>query len=152
MTDTGSGGFSVDELRTLASVLDEVIPPSGDGQLPGAGEIGVAGYIDEALRRLPELRAVIADGLAAVNDLARQQGAADFAALARADKVQLLSQQGFMFPLTLHAFIGYYQDPRVAQRLGLAPRPPHPQGYEMEPNDLSLLEPVRRRRKMYREV
>jgi hypothetical protein len=45
--------------------------------------------------------------------------------------------------LALHAFTGYYQHPRVVESLGLEPRAPHPQGYQMAPNDLSLLEPVR---------
>jgi hypothetical protein len=30
-------------------------------------------------------------------------------------------------------------------------RPPHPKGYEMAPHDLSLLDPVRRREKLYRD-
>ena len=50
----------------------------------------------------------------------------------------------------LHTFAGYYQHPRILDALGIAPRAPHPQGYEMAANDLSLLEPVRRRGNMYR--
>jgi len=53
--------------------------------------------------------------------------------------------------LMFHAYIGYYQHPRVIEGLDLPPRPPHPKGYEMAPNDLSLLEPVRKRGKAYRE-
>jgi hypothetical protein len=52
----------------------------------------------------------------------------------------------------MHTYAGYYQHPRVMSALGLAPRPPHPLGYEMGADDLSLLDPVRRRAKMYREV
>ena len=33
--------FSELEARTLASVLDQIIPPSEDGKLPGAGELGL---------------------------------------------------------------------------------------------------------------
>jgi hypothetical protein len=54
-------------------------------------------------------------------------------------------------PLTLHAFVGYYQNAQVAAALGLEPRPPHPHGYTMEPNDLTLLDPVRHRPKFFRQ-
>ncbi|MDX2167221.1 MAG: hypothetical protein SF182_09165, partial [Deltaproteobacteria bacterium] len=53
--------------------------------------------------------------------------------------------------LAIHAYSGYYQHPIVLQALGLEPRPPHPLGYAMEENDLSLLEPVRQRAKLFRE-
>lgn len=74
-----------------------------------------------------------------------------FAALARDDKVQLLNQWGFVLPLMVHVCAGYYQHARVVEALGLEARAPHPKGYEMEPNDLSLLDAVRRRPKLYRE-
>jgi hypothetical protein len=38
----------------------------------------------------------------------------------------------------------------VLTALGLEARPPHPAGYAIEPNDLSLLDPVRRRAELYR--
>ena len=148
---TNNSGFSKDAQRALASVLDEIIPPSDDGRLPGAGEIGIADYVAEALQKTPELRAMIAQGLADLDDLARRRRAPDFAALPREDKLQLLNEWGFVLPLSLHAFVGYYQHPRVVEALGLDPRPPHPKGYEMEPNDLTLLDAVRRRPKLYRE-
>ena len=54
--------------------------------------------------------------------------------------------------LTFVAYVGYYQHPRVVAALGLEHRPPHPKGHEMEASDLTLLDPVRRRGKLYREV
>ena len=152
MSDTTNiPGFSEDAKRTLASVLDEIIPASDDGRFPGAGQIGLARYIDEALQKTPALRSMIAQGLADLDDLARSRNASSFAALSREDKLQLLNAWGFVLPLTLHAYIGYYQHPRVVEALGLEPRPPHPKGYHMEPNDLSLLDAVRRRPRLYRE-
>jgi hypothetical protein len=53
--------------------------------------------------------------------------------------------------LVLHAYTGYYQQARVVEALGLEARPPHPEGYRMEPNDFALLERVRRRRRLYRQ-
>ncbi|MBI3784499.1 MAG: gluconate 2-dehydrogenase subunit 3 family protein [Deltaproteobacteria bacterium] len=144
--------FSADELRTLTSVLDEIIPPSVERNLPGAGEAGVAAYVDAALRKAVELRPVIVQGLADLEAQARSRFGQSFAALSKTEKGALLNEQGFIFPLMLHAYIGYYQNERVVSALGLPLRPPHPQGYEMERSDLSLLDVVRRRPKMFRTL
>jgi hypothetical protein len=149
--ETNHPAFSDDERRVLASVLDELIPPSTDGRLSGAGQLGIADYIDEALQKTPELKSMIAQGLADLDQLARRRNAPGFAALSREDKLQLLNEWGFVLPLTLHAYSAYYQHAQVVEALGLEARPPHPKGYHMEPNDLTLLEAVQRRPKLYRE-
>jgi hypothetical protein len=131
-------------------VFDVIIPPSGDGKLPGAGEAGVVDYVDHVLGRMPELRAMVTQGLFDLEEGARDRHGVRFTELARADRGALLGEQGFVFPLTLHAYAGYYQTERVVEALGMEARPPHPHGYAMEPNDLSLLDPVRRRPKMFR--
>ncbi|MBI4515655.1 MAG: gluconate 2-dehydrogenase subunit 3 family protein [Deltaproteobacteria bacterium] len=151
MGDTASDqGFSADQQRTLASVLDEIIPPSDDGQLPGAGELGLVSYIEQALRQAPELRSVIEQGLAELDEVAQRRHGRHFSAVAKAEKIALLNEQGFVFPLAFQVYAGYYQHARVVEALGLEARPPHPHGYQMEPNDLSLLDGVRRRPKLYR--
>ncbi len=149
---TTNPGFPDDQQRVLTSVLDEIIPPSDDGRMPGAGQLGLVGYIDAALQKTPEFRTMIVQGLADLDAQARGRGAPSFAALCREDKLQLLNEWGFVLPLTLHAYTGYYQHPRVIAALGLEPRPPHPEGYKMEPNDLTLLDVVRRRPKLYRDI
>lgn len=151
--DTNEPGFSLQEERALASVLDELIPPSDDGRLPGAGEAGLVRYIDQ---RAAELRPTIAQGLSALDELANARGARDFAALSREDKLEALNevataQPGFLPGLILHTYAGYYQNDRVLEGLGLEARPPYPDGYKMEPSDLSLLDGVRRRSKLYRD-
>jgi Gluconate 2-dehydrogenase subunit 3 len=144
-------GFSENQKRTLASVLDEIIPPSGDGRFPGAGQIGLADYVEEALKKTPDLSAMIAQGLSELDDLARCRNAPGFAALSREDRLRLLNEWGFVLPLTVHVYTGYYQHAQVVEALGLEARPPHPKGYEVKPNDLTLLDAVRRRPKLYRE-
>jgi hypothetical protein len=148
---TNTPGFSEQELRRLASVLDEIIPPSADGRLPAAGQLGLARVIGDALQKTPDLRAMIAQGLSELDTLARDRKAAPFTALSRDDKVQLLNEQGFVLPLAFQTYIAYYQQPQVVAALGMDARPPHPGGYEMPPNDLSLLDAVRRRAKGFRE-
>lgn len=144
-------GFSAEELHLLASVLDEIIPPSADGRLPGAGQLGMARYIDEALKKTPDLRSMIVQGLSDLDALAHSRKAMDFTALVQEDKVQLLNEQGFVLPLAFQTYIAYYQQTRVVEALGLEARAPHPEGYHLPPNDLSLLDPVRQRHKGYRE-
>ena len=133
-------GFSVEQRRTLTAVLNGIIPASPERGLPGAGELGLAEVLDDVLEDSAELRPLIARGLA----LADERGVADLAAL-DADV------PGFLPSLVFHTYMAYYQDPRVQRALGLEARPPHPLGYEMEPNDLSLLDPVRERPKLFRD-
>jgi hypothetical protein len=143
--------------RTLASILDEIIPPSEDGRLPGAGALGIATHITRAVERTPELAFTIEPGVAAADALAEERHGRRFAALARAERLEVLraleaAQPALIPTLTFHAYVGYYQHPRVVEGLGMEARPPHPRGYEMQPNDLGLLDAVRRRAKLYRDV
>jgi hypothetical protein len=148
--------FSDDEERTLTSVLDEVIPPSDDGRLPGAGELGLARHVEQMLDQTPALRPLIVQGISGLDELARSRGSQSFAALSKPDRVQVLNELGpkqpaFLPTLLLYTYGGYYQNGRVVEALGLEARPPFPEGYEVEPNDLTLLDEVRQRPKMYRE-
>lgn len=147
--------FSTCEHRTLTCVLDTIIPPSDDGKFPGAGAIGLADAIAAALQHTPALQPVFIQGLAAIEDRARKQTSESFIGLSPAAKVEVLNEiasaeQGFFALLLFHTYVGYYQNGRVVEGLGLEPRPPHPKGYEMPPPDLTLLDPVRRRGKLYR--
>ncbi len=139
--------FSDQETRTLSSVLDEIIPPSTDGNLPGAGEVGLVDFIADAVEKSPELRPAIMEGISALGD---------FTGLAKDEKTRALNElattaPAFLPGLTFQTYLGYYQHPRVLEGLGLPPRPPHPEGYELETGDLGLLNPVRARPNLYRE-
>jgi hypothetical protein len=148
--------FSAREERTLAGLLDDLVPGS-DGGLPGAGELGLVEHVAQFAQRIAGIAPVIAQGLAAADRLATARNPAGFVALSaeerRAVTEELSAAEPAFFPtLTFVAYVGYYQQTRIVESLGLEHRPPHPQGYEMEPSDLSLLDPVRRRGKLYREV
>lgn len=145
--------LSSEHTRVLTAVLDEIIPPSEDGRMPGAGEAGVVAHIEAQLARSPELQPAIEQGLAALRDVTGG-GFAALAPEARREALDSLaaSQPGFVPMLAFQTITGYYQLPRVLEGLGLEPRPPHPKGYELEAGDLSLLDPVRERGPRYREV
>lgn len=148
--------FTAAQQRVLVHVLDDIVPASADGRRPAAGQLGVAAYLDQSLDALPELKAMIAQGLDALDALARQRHPGGLDALPAPERAAVLAAHAgteHSFPpiLILHAFAGYYQEPRVLAALGMPPRPPHPEGYAMGPDDLSLLDPVRKRGKLYRE-
>ena len=142
---------------TLAGVLDLLIPRSGDGRMPGAGELGLATRIQQIAQREPGLRAALEAGVRALAELARGRGAPGFAALSGSDRLALLNevaaaQPGFLPGLIFHTYVVYYQEGRVLEGLGLDPRPPFPTGHSLEPFDPALLEPARRRGKLYRDA
>ena len=145
--------LSNDQRLALTCVLDHAIPASDDGRLPGAGKLGLESYICEnATESFP----ILAQGLAALDQLAEEHGVSGFVNLSADDRVDLLgkvetSEPAFLPTLIFHTYIGYYQDARVIKALGLAPGPPFPRGYEVAPTDLSILDSVRKRPKFYRE-
>lgn len=140
------------QLALLAEVLDEVIPARDDRALPGAGGLGVAEYIEAVLQRSPESRPMLHDGLDAVQACLTGRGAARLGDLAAAERAALVGEQPFLFFLMFHGYAGYYQQARVLEALGLEGRAPHPLGYAVAPDDLSILAPVRARGRLYREV
>ena len=142
-----------EQLRLLEEVLDALIPPSEDGRMPGAGEIGAAETLRERAESDAGLRAALEAGLAA---LAGRLAEGGLRALPPAERMRALESLGdevpaFLPSLVFHTFTAYYQHPRVLEGLGLPGRPPFPEGYDLEPGDLSGLEKVRARGRLYRE-
>jgi hypothetical protein len=149
-------GLTPAEESALAAALDALVPRSGDGRMPGAGELGLARRVAEVARGAPDLAAAVRRGLAALATLARARGAAGVEALPVPEREALLRElaerePGFLPGLLFHTFAGYYQHPQVLEALGLEPRPPFPKGYAMAASDLdALLAPVRARPPLYR--
>jgi hypothetical protein len=149
--------FSPHEIDTLAAVLDQVIPPSADGRLPGAGFVAHGARFGVVIRMLPGLDLGLAGGLAACDERARKRGAADYASLGDDDRLAVLNEVaaadgGFVPSLMFLAYATYYVEERVIAALDLEPRPPHPQGFTMPANDLGLLDPVRARGRLWRDA
>ena len=148
--ETHEPQLSDEQQHLLTTLLDEIIPPSSDGRLPGAGEAGVVSYLEQVLQRTPGLLPVITSGLSSIGDLAGGRGSQSFGALSSQDRREVLTELGttqpaFIPTLVLHTYAGYYQDARVVKALGLEARPPFPKGHDVEPTDFTLLDPVRQR-------
>lgn len=145
-----------DEKHLLTLILDELIPPSDDGRLPGAGALGVAAEVEAAVKATPALAPVIEGGVSALEGLARARDAGGFVALSRSERAAVLHEiesadPVFVPTLMMLAYVGYYGNDRVVAMLKPDANPPHPRGYEVEPDDAALLDPVRSRGKLYRD-
>ena len=153
MTDDG---FTADEERVLATLLDEIVPPSADGRLPGAGALDLTARIARTVEKTPMLRPVVEYGLGALAELAGKRNADGWTALSKDERAAVLrdfaaTDQFFLPAFLFLVYSGYYQHPRIVEALGLEARAPHPKGYAMGPDDWTVLEPVRARRRMYRK-
>lgn len=136
--------------RALRAAAALVIPASTEFGVPGADDEAIATDMERTLGRdrADILRAIEALDAAAGGDLA---GAPDDARTA-AGRWLREREPALATTLAHHVFACYYRDDRVMRSLGLEPRPPYPLGYEVETGDWSLLEPVRTRGRLWREV
>jgi hypothetical protein len=126
--------------------------------IPASSEFGVPGADDPAIQA--DMLATIGRDTAGVQDaltlLARLAGG-PLSALdptqRQAVAMELRATGGAaVATLTRVVLQCYYRDDRVVRSLGLDPRPPFPKGHELEQGDWSLLDPVRARPPMWRQV
>jgi hypothetical protein len=114
--DAGPTGVLTKAQQTaLTAVLNHLIPR--EGAMPGAGDIGIGSFIEDAVQAAPHLRPPIAAVLAALpegEDLARL-GEEDMRT--RLESVERLQPEAF--DLLLQAtYTGYYRHPLVLVALG----------------------------------
>ena len=140
--------------ETLRAVLNTIVPASADGRLPGAAEL------DPVLRHVAQAEGLVAALRGQLDTLQRdaiERFGAAFAALDDAGRIALLGELRardavLLQQLAVETLTCYYQQDRVLEGLGMEARPPYPKGYQVEQGDLSLLEPVIARGRIYREV
>ena len=151
----------------LIRVLDRVVPAGGG--LPGAGELGVAEFVESAAGSAPRQNRhsresgnlsptrLLVDGLKLIEVTAGRRGSEAFGQLDDDARDEVLREvesasPAFFDELVRLTYVGYYSQPRVAAALGLEARPPQPLGFDMQQGDLSLVDNVRKRGPVYREV
>ena len=140
-----------DLVQALAS---HVIPPSADGRMPGAGDYDIASYLCEhGPADVPELR----EEIDTLDQLANRAYSRSFAELETAEQGALLTERRAGNPRYLYSFAKqvmacYYQQDAVLIGLGMEARAPFPKGFTVHAGDLRLLEPVKARGKVYRDV
>ena len=138
---TGNRVFTEAQRDLLAGVLNRIIPP--EETLPGAGDLGLADFVEGVVATQPQLRRLFIDGLAQIEITAGRQGTAEFQALADESKDATLreveaSNPEFFEALVRQTYNGYYTDASVFQQLGYPE--PKPGGTPPELLDESLLE------------
>ena len=146
--------FSDDERRTLLALVGAVIPASEGHALPGADDADIAADIFATAR---PFHATVANALRHIESVATQRYDAAYTDLDLATRAKLANDLsssrfagvGTLVTITVQC---YYRDDRVMRSLGMEPRSPYPDGFEIPQGDWSLLEPVRRRGKIYKEV
>lgn len=148
------GPFTAAERATLDAVLDLIVPPHPGRGLPGASEVGVPAHL---AARVPDALPALRDELDALDCAARKRHGLAFAALAQPARQALVdairaAEPAFMSRLAVETVGCYYMDDRVLRAIGMEARPPWPKGYQVMKGDLALLEPVRARGKIWRDV
>lgn len=137
--------------RTLVAMLNLIIPPSEDGKMPGAADVGFLAYMHDE-----NLLSWIREGLINIMEESHNSYGREFVALSSVEQDQLLDglrRRYFRFfgSLTNSVVQCYYLHDQVLKGIGLDVRPPFPQGYVVEEGDLCLLESVYERGKIYRD-
>ena len=140
--------------RTFGAILDMIIPASGDGRFPSAAETDVLGYVAKTDPKLLETVRIELDRL---NTMSEDLHGLVFGDAHETVRQELLDEirgkePHFLRGLALQTVTLYYQDDRVMEAIGMEARPPIPKGYEVVAGDLSLLDPVRARGQVYRDV
>jgi hypothetical protein len=135
------------DLRRLAGIM---VPASAEYGVPGADD---AAIFADIVRSLGRDRNAVREALSMVREIA----GGDFAGLdepgAEAAAMRLLARPGPMITALGRAVLQcYYRDDRVLRALGREPRPPYPNGHELDQGDWSLLDAVRGRPRMWRDV
>ena len=150
MLDNPGSQLTTAELRDLRRLVGCMVPASAEYRVPGADDAVIFADIVRSLGRdMNAVRKAMA--------MLREMAGDDFSHLdqikAEATAMALLARGGpDLMALGRAVLQCYYRDDRVFIALGLEPRPPFPKGHALEQGDWSLLETVRARPRMWRDV
>lgn len=142
--------LTAEQIRDLRALADTIIPASETYGVPGADDEKIFNDIlgslerdrDDVCRALAHLAALSGGAFANLGPGRRAEVATAFR---KAGGVPLAATVRVVL-------LCYYRDDRVMRSLGQEPRPPFPKGHVVEQGDWSLLDPVRKRPRMYRSV
>ena len=149
-TENPEAGLTPAEQRDLRRLAGFMVPASTEYGVPGADD-GV--IFADILRSLGRDRDHVRTALAMLREIAGGDVAGLDDAKAEVAAMTLLGRGGPVITALGRAVLQcYYRDDRVFRALGLEPRAPYPQGRVLEQGDWSLLDAVRGRPRMWRDV
>lgn len=143
--------LSDSQVACLACIAGHMIPASSEFGVPAANDPVILQDILSIIDHRDH--GAVVSLLASVDDAA----GGSLCAVGTADQAALLARlradrPGFFAVIESIVARAYYRDARVLASIGMENRPPFPKGYTIEQGDWSLLEPVGRRGKIYREA
>ncbi len=143
--------FNNEQNETLQTILTLIIPSSLDGKIPSAADVGFINYLDNNIQI-----SWLQEGLLKIIEESQKKYGKAFLDLSSSDQSELIdnlkrSFLKFFNRLTTEAIKCYYQHDTVLDAIGVDAHPPFPNGQILEEGDLSLLEAVYLRGKIYRD-
>jgi hypothetical protein len=150
MTNDPGTELTAVERRDLRRLVGFMVPASAEYGVPGADDETIFADIVCSLGRDKN---DVRKALAMLRDITDGDFADLDDAKAEARAMLLLSHEGpVLIALGRAVLQCYYRDDRVMQALGREPRSPFPRGHVLEQGDWSLLDAVRGRPQMWRDV
>lgn len=148
--DDAGAGLTPTELRELRRLASFMVPASAEYAVPGADDEII---FSDIVRSLGRDRSAVRKALAMLREIVGVDFMGLDDAVAEAAAMTLLSREGSIVTALGRAVLQcYYRDDRVLRALGIDLRPPYPQGRALEQGDWSLLNAVRGRPPMWRDV
>ena len=143
------------QLALLTAVVDRIIPP--EGEMPGAAEMGLPGFIEGVLVAQMAIRSQFIQGLAQIGIAASAKGQGDFEGLSGEDQDSALREveaanSAFFDELVRQTYNGYYTNREVFQKLGIPEASAPDSGRQPELLDVTLLERQRQRAPFWRQI
>ena len=150
------------QANLMESVLNRVIP--ADEKYPGAGDLGLVDYIDKALgdavllsQSSLGLRRLFTEGMIMIEQTSMNSYSSKFVVLSIEEQTKILlsveeNLPQFFLTLKRYTYDGYYTSRQVLEIVGAPLRPPQPLGHSLDSGDLSSLDSVRSRGKIYKDV
>lgn len=150
MRDNSESDLTRAERRELSRLAGIMVPASAEYGVPGADDEAIFADI---VRSLGRDRSSVCTALAMVREAAGGDFCGLDASQAEATAMDVLGRGGPLVTALGRAVLQcYYRDDRVMKALGREPRAPFPEGHAIEPGDWSLLDAVRGRPRMWRDV
>jgi len=149
ISSPGGPPLSEQEARDLRCLVGMMIPASVKYGIPGADDPVIFADILKSLGR------DLGEAHVALRDLAALSSGsfADLAPVRREEVATSFREAGGEALWILHrvVLLCYYRDDRVMRSLEMEVRPPFPEGFVIEQGDWSLLDPVRKRARLWRD-
>ena len=136
---------------TLRALAGTIIPASPEHNVPGVDDPVI---FSDLLASAGTMLDFLNESVRALDD---QSGSGGFSAQTPERQLNLAEQFRVDQPEATGLIVSllslcYYRDDRVMASLDMAPKPPFPDGFQIADGDWSLLDPVRARGTLYRQV